>query len=78
MGVNEGLASQAKTQIHAFDGAKVTPIWTITLPVYAANRVQMVNFFIIDTLSIVNVIRGREWIHIIKGVTSTLHQVLWC
>ena len=38
----------------------------------------MVNFFIVDTPSIVNVIMGREWILAINGVISTLYQVLRC
>ena len=69
---------QAKTQIHAFDGAKVRPIGTITLSVYVADWIQMVNFFIVDIPSIVTVIIGWEWVHAIKGVVSTLHQVLRC
>ena len=38
----------------------------------------MVKFFVVDTQSTVNAIMGREWIHSIKGVMSTLHQVLRC
>ena len=55
---------------------KVRPIGTITLLVYAVDRVQMVTFFIIDTPSLMNVIMGHKWIHAIRGVVSTLHQVL--
>ena len=66
MGIDEGLISQAKTQIHTFDGANVTSIGMITLPMYVANRIQMLNFFIVDTPSIMNVIMGCKWIHAIK------------
>ena len=38
----------------------------------------MVKFFIIYTSTTVNVIMGREWIHSIKWVVSTLNQVLRC
>ena len=76
MGIDEGLISQVKTQIHAFDGAKVTPIRIIKLPIYAVDQILRVNVFIINTPSIENVIMGREWIHVVKGVVSTLHQVL--
>ena len=76
MGINEGLISPVSTKIHAFDGSKVTPIGTITLPVYAANQTLMVTFFIKYTSMAVNVIMGQEWIHSIKGVVSTLNQVL--
>ena len=59
MEISKRSISQVKTQIHAFDGAKVTPIGMITLLVYATDRVQMVTFFIIDTPSTVNVIMGH-------------------
>lgn len=78
MGINKWLISPVSTQIHVFDGAKVTPVGTITLPIYTTYIVLMVKFFIIDTLKTVNAIMGREWIHLIKGIVSTLHQVLRC
>ena len=37
-----------------------------------------VKFLVVDTLSAMNVIMGREWIHAVKGVVSTLHQVMRC
>ena len=33
---------------------------------------------VVDTLSTMNVIMGREWIHTVKGVMPTLHQVMRC
>ena len=78
MGVVEELIRPMSTHIYAFDGTKVNPIGTIDLPVYAADRILTVKFFIVDTQSTVNAIMGREWIHLIKGVMSTLHQVLRC
>ena len=44
MGIDEGLISPVNTKIHAFDGSKVTPIGTIALLVYAANRALMVTY----------------------------------
>ena len=38
----------------------------------------MVKFLVVDTLSAMNVIMGREWIHAVKVVVSTLHQVMRC
>ena len=66
------------THIYAFDETKVNPIGTIDLPVYAADRILTVKFFIVDTRSTINAIMGREWIQSIKGVVSTLYQVLRC
>ena len=78
MGFNEWSISQAKTQIHAFDRTKVKPIGIVVLPVNAADRIQMDTFIIIDTPLAVNVIMGHKWIREIRGVVSTLHQVLRC
>ena len=78
MGTIEELIQPVDTHICAFDGTKVNPIGTIDLPVYAADRILMVKFFVVDTPSTVNVIMGREWIHSVKGVVSTLHQVMRC
>ena len=36
----------------------------------------MVKFFVVDTQLMVNAIMGQDWIHSIKGVVSTLHQLL--
>ena len=73
MGAIEELIQPVTTHIYAFDGTRVNPIGTIDLPVYAADRILTVKFFVVDTQSTVNVIMGREWIHSIKGVVSTLH-----
>ena len=57
---------------------KVKPFGVIALPVYVADRMVDVKFLGVDTLSDMNVIIGREWIHVVKGLVSTLHQVMRC
>ena len=52
------------------------PLGVILLPVYTTDRMIEVKFLVVDTHSIMNVIMGREWIHAVKGVVSTLHQVM--
>lgn len=78
IGVVEELIQLVSTNIYAFEGAKVNPIGTITLPVYATDRILTVNLFMVDTQSMVKAIMGWEWIHSIKGVVLTLHQLLRC
>ena len=78
MGVVEELIRPVSTHIYAFDGMKFNPIGAIDLPVYATDRILTVKFFVVDTQSTMNAIMGRDWIHSIKGVVSTLHQVLRC
>ena len=58
MGVDEELIQPANTQIYAFNGAKIKPIGTVALPIYAANWILTVKFFVIDTQSIVKAIMG--------------------
>ena len=76
MGVVEELIQLVSTHIYAFDETKVNPIGTIVLPVYASDRVLTVKLFVMEPQLMVNVIMGREWIHSVKGVVSTLHQLL--
>ena len=66
------------TPIMSFSGEKVYPKGAITLPVYAAERIVEVDFVLIDARTTLNGIMGRTWIHKMKGVVSTLHQVMRC
>lgn len=61
-----------------FSGEKGYPKGAITLPVYATKRIVEVDFVLIDARTTLNGIMGRTWIHKMKGVVSTLHQVMRC
>ena len=50
----------------------------IVLPVYTAYRIVKVKFLVVNTPSAMNMIMGREGIHAVQGVVSTLHQVMRC
>ena len=78
MGLKEEEIRPIKISLHAFNGAEVKPLGIVVLPVYAADRVVVVKFLVVDTPSTMNVIMGREWIHTVKGLVSTLHQVMRC
>ena len=78
MGIKEEEIRPIETSLHAFNGAEVKPLGVIALPVYMADRIVEVKFLVVDTHSAINVIMGREWIHVVKGVVSTLHQVIRC
>ena len=59
MGVDQSLISPRTTPVVAFNGALVYPVRTIILPVYAADsKVVHMNFMIINTPSLMNVIMG--------------------
>ena len=67
-----------KTYLHTFNGAEVKPLGVIALQVYGVDRMIEVKFLVVDIPSAMNVIIGRKWIYAIKGVVSTLHQVMRC
>lgn len=56
----------------------MTLIGTIRLKVTAEERCLMVEFVIVDAVSPYNAIMGRSWIYLMKGIPSTLHQVMRC
>ena len=72
------MIRSVKTSLHAFSGAEVKPLGVIALPVYAADQVLEVKNLVVDTPSSMNAIMGREWIHVVKEVVSTLHKVIRC
>ena len=59
MGLKREEILPIKTSLHAFNGAEVKPLGMVVLPVYAADRVIMVKFLVVDTPSAMNVIMGR-------------------
>ncbi|XP_059670942.1 uncharacterized protein LOC132316486 [Cornus florida] len=59
-----------------FDGTRVDPLGVIDLSVTAAKRTLKENFVLIEIHLSYNLIMGRGWIHRMRGVSSTLHQVM--
>ncbi|XP_038699649.1 uncharacterized protein LOC119996942 [Tripterygium wilfordii] len=60
-------------------GLNVTPIWPlgrIRMPVTAGPRTVEVDFVVIDLPSTYNAIMGRTWLHVMKVVPSSYHQML--
>lgn len=62
------------TLLVGFDGASMVSMETIRLEVTTREKLLMIEFVIINTVSpYVNVIMGRGWIHSMRGVPSSLH-----
>ena len=59
-----------------FNGATTTTLGDITLPVQAGSVTQQVLFSIVDDLGPYNCIVGRAWLHSMKVVPSTYHQMV--
>ncbi|XP_028126305.1 uncharacterized protein LOC114323045 [Camellia sinensis] len=52
------------------------PMEKIILPVKAGSVVQQVEFWVLKVPSTYNLILGREWLHAMRAVASTYHQVM--
>ena len=78
MGTKQEEIRPIKTSLHAFNGREVKLLGVIVLPVYAADRIVKVKFLVVNTPLAMNVIIGREWIHVVQGVVSKLHRVMRC
>ncbi|XP_059625366.1 uncharacterized protein LOC132268551 [Cornus florida] len=61
-----------------FDGKRVEPVGMVEVAVHAAERVLMETFVVVEINPSYNLLMGRGWIHRVRGVPSTLHQVMRC
>ena len=62
--------------LFGFNGAKTTTLGDIALPVQAGPVTQQVLFSIVKDLGPYNCIVGRAWLHLVKNVPSTYHQMV--
>ena len=58
----------------SFERRMVVPKGQIRLPVQTGMDVVEVDFIVVDVFSPYTAIMGRPWLHILGGVSSTLHQ----
>ena len=59
-----------------FKGVTIVTMGYIALPVKARSVVQQVLFFIVEDLGLYNSIVGRPWLHAMKVMTTTYHQMI--
>lgn len=59
-----------------FDGKIVTLKGMIRLPVQSGNEVVEVDFIVIDGYLSYIAILARQWLHIMRAVSSTLHVMM--
>ena len=62
--------------LSGFNGASTTSLGDIVLPVQAGVVTLNVLFSVVQDLSPFNVILGRTWLHYMKVIPSTYHQVV--
>ena len=70
------MLNSAKRILSGFNGVTTTTRGDITLPVQARPITQQVLFSIVKDLGPYNCIVGRAWLHSMKVVPSTYHQMV--
>ncbi|XP_062118667.1 uncharacterized protein LOC133832323 [Humulus lupulus] len=75
MGLEENQIRPSTTPILGFNSQRVYPKGLVRLTVVVAERTLPVDFLTIDSITSYNAIMGRNWIHRMQGVVSTLHQL---
>ena len=59
-----------------FNSATIVTLGDVTLPVRANPITQQVLFWVVGDLGPYNAIMGQAWLHLMKVVPSTYHQML--
>ena len=76
MNISLDRLSLASRILSGFNGATIVTMGDITLPVRARSVVQRVLFSVVEDLGPYNTIVGRAWLHAMKAVPSTYHQMI--
>ena len=76
MNIDEAHIHRHSTVLVEFSGEQKFTLGDITLPVYAARVNLHITFVVFDSPSAYYVILGRPWIHDMRAVPSTFHQVI--
>ena len=70
------INSQTQSHLYGFDKNKKRSPGTILYPVCADPDNVITEFYVVDVESLHNAILGRPWLHMLKTVSSTYHQLV--
>ncbi|XP_038688665.1 uncharacterized protein LOC119987827 [Tripterygium wilfordii] len=76
MGIDESYIIGRPTALLGFSGEQVYSLGEIVLPVYAEGVNLNTVFVVLKSPPPYNIILGRPWIHELKAVPSTYHQLI--
>ncbi len=76
LGLGESDLANFTSLVFGFSGESTTPLGKTTLPVLAGPINLQTEFTVIQALSPYNAIMGKDWLHRMKVVPSTLHKKL--
>ncbi|GFY86367.1 hypothetical protein Acr_05g0000060 [Actinidia rufa] len=66
----------SRAPLVGFNAQAHWPLGTVSLKTRAGSQELMTEFVVVDIPSPYNAIVGRDWLHRMKGVASTLHQAI--
>uniref|UniRef100_A0A2N9G9H3 RNA-directed DNA polymerase n=1 Tax=Fagus sylvatica TaxID=28930 RepID=A0A2N9G9H3_FAGSY len=76
LGLKEADLANFTTPVFGFTGESTIPMGKTTLPILAGPISLQTEFIVVRGTSPYNAIVGRDWLHRMKAVPSTLHQKL--
>ena len=76
LGLGENKLSSFTSPIYGFSGEPTVPLGKTILPVLAGPINLQTEFIVVKAPSPYNTIMGRDWLHRMKAIPSTLHQKL--
>ncbi|XP_034678877.1 uncharacterized protein LOC117909085 [Vitis riparia] len=76
MGFIPSSLENPRRTLSGFNGSSTTSLGDVTLPVQAGPVILNILFSVIEDLSPFNAILGRTWLHGMKVVPSTYHQMV--
>lgn len=76
MHLDETKIRRKSVSLIGFSGESKSTLGEIDLMVYAGGKNLCTTFMIINSCSAYNAILGRPWLHYMKAVPSTYHQVV--
>lgn len=59
-----------------FSSDPVWPLGKVTIPVTAGRITLQTEFLVVDVSSLYNAIMGRIWLHLMKSIPSSYHQLI--
>ena len=76
MKLSSQILNSAGRFLFGFNGATIVTLEDITLPIQAGPITQQILFLVVDDLGPYNCIVGKAWLHTMKVVPSTFHQMV--
>uniref|UniRef100_A0A2N9GA36 Integrase catalytic domain-containing protein n=1 Tax=Fagus sylvatica TaxID=28930 RepID=A0A2N9GA36_FAGSY len=76
LGMGEAELSSFASPIFGFSGEPVVPLGKAVLPVLAGPVILQMEFIVVKASLPYNAIIGRDWLHRMRAIPSTLHQKL--